>query len=96
MKALFLTIILLAGSAFANTNHIHVKVDGLVCDFCARALEKVFSKEESVENITVNLDGGYVAIKLKDGMDISDEKLQNLITDSGYNITDITRKGGHE
>ena len=30
-------------------------INGLVCDFCARALEKVFMNENSVSGLTVNL-----------------------------------------
>ncbi|MDA1353999.1 MAG: heavy metal-associated domain-containing protein [bacterium] len=70
---------------------IHVKVNGLVCDFCARALEKVFLKHESVSKISVNLNNGTVDIELKHDHDISDETVSKLITDSGYNVVKIDR-----
>jgi copper chaperone CopZ len=72
-------------------NLIDVKVNGLVCDFCARALEKVFSKQPAVAGIDVNLDKGHVSIALQDGGQMDDSTLGELITDSGYNVVDIQR-----
>lgn len=70
-----------------------VKVNGLVCDFCARALEKVFGQREEVSGIRVDLDGGVVTVTLKEGKALADDLLTGLITDSGYNVTEITRRG---
>ena len=39
-----------------------VSVKGMVCDFCARAIEKVFMKEKSVAGLTVNLEGKEIKI----------------------------------
>lgn len=73
------------------TQDIIVKVNGLVCDFCARALEKVFSKREEVNGIHVDLDTHQVSIDLKEGSDIPDEDIKNMINDSGYNVREIIR-----
>lgn len=70
---------------------INVKVDGLVCDFCARALEKVFGKRDDVEGIKVDLDNGNVVVAMKPGQTIDDATLTKLITDSGYNVRAIER-----
>ena len=70
---------------------VNVKVDGLVCDFCARALEKVFGKRDDVEGIKVDLDNGNVMVAMKPGKTIDDAILTKLITDSGYNVRSIER-----
>ena len=70
---------------------INVNVNGLVCDFCARALEKVFSKRENVEGIKVDLDNGNVVVAMKPGKTIDDKTLTQLITDSGYNVRGIEK-----
>lgn len=70
---------------------INVKVNGLVSDFCARALEKVFSKREEVAGIKVDLDNGLVKVAMKPGQTIDDETLTKLISDSGYNVTAIDK-----
>lgn len=70
---------------------INIKVNGLVCDFCARALEKVFGKREDVAGITVDLDNSLVTVTMKPDQTIDDETLTELITDSGYNVTAIEK-----
>jgi len=70
---------------------VNVKVNGLVCDFCARALEKVFSKRDEVSGINVDLNAANVTIAMKPGQSISDDILTQLITDSGYNVTAIDK-----
>ena len=67
------------------------KVNGMVCDFCARAVEKVFKKEDNVEAITVDMDAGEVQITLTSGTDMSDEKVEELIKKSGYDLVSVTR-----
>lgn len=76
-----------AAESCADT--INVSVNGLVCDFCARALEKVFSKQDAVSGIKVDLDKGLVTVTMKPNQTIDDETLTKLITDSGYNVTNI-------
>ncbi len=65
---------------------ITAEVNGLVCDFCARALEKVFSKEDAVDHINVNLDQGLIGIHFHENQSITQDELTQLITDSGYNV----------
>lgn len=75
-----------------NADHtITVQINGLVCDFCARALEKVFSKWDEVSGIDVNLDTKLVTIGFKKDADIDDETITRLITDAGYNVVEIRR-----
>ena len=76
---------------------IDVEVEGVVCDFCAQSIEKVFMKQPGVEVVYVNLDRGDVHIKMadvfKDDEDgISDIRIKKLFKDSGYNVTSIIRK----
>lgn len=78
-------------SNVAAKDKVTVRVNGLVCDFCARALEKVFSKRDEVAGIKVDLDAGEVLVAMKDGQTIDDATLTALITDSGYNVTAIER-----
>ncbi|MCD6035982.1 MAG: hypothetical protein K0R63_1723 [Rickettsiales bacterium] len=70
---------------------VTVDVNGLVCDFCARSLEKLFMQREEVSGIDVNLTTKKVSVGLKKGMDIDDATLTGLITDAGYNVVSITR-----
>lgn len=70
---------------------ITAEINGLVCDFCARALEKVFGKRDEVSGIDVNLNAKIVTIGFKKGADIEDATIIKLITDAGYNVVEIRR-----
>tara|TARA_B100001564_G_C20469467_1_gene591951 strand:+ start:363 stop:677 length:315 start_codon:yes stop_codon:yes gene_type:complete len=73
-------------------NTILVEINGLVCDFCARALEKVFGKHESVSNIHVNLDSKIVTITFKHNhLAMNDQTIKELINDAGYDVKEIHR-----
>jgi hypothetical protein len=63
-----LTLVTLAAPpAFAAGEVVHVKVLGLVCDFCAKAIDKVFMGTGKVESTNVDLDNAMVTINMKDG-----------------------------
>ncbi len=87
---LIILLCLMVMPAFAGT--VNVTVNGMVCDFCAQALNKIFAKEDSVEALDVNLDTQTVTIHVKDGQDISDEKINALIYYAGYDVEKIIRE----
>jgi copper chaperone CopZ len=93
----FLTILFAAfifitpAIAQEKTDDIVVKVNGMVCDFCAQSLEKVFTKEESVNGIDVSLDDQSVTIDTKENQTITDEKIKELIEWGGYDLVSIER-----
>lgn len=96
MKKILLTLLLFPSlitpvMAQEKTDDIVVEVSGLVCDFCAQSLKKVFGKEDSVNNIDVSLDDQTVTIDTKEGQDISDEKIKELIEWGGYDLIKINR-----
>jgi copper chaperone CopZ len=74
-----------------QSGDVHVSVHGLVCDFCARALEKVFGKEDAVKGIDVNLDTKIITVNFKEGQSLDDKTITKLITDAGYNVEGIHR-----
>ena len=70
---------------------LSISVNGLVCDFCARSIEKLFSKKESVKSINVNLEKMLITINLKKGKSLNDDLIKKVISDSGYDIKEIRR-----
>ena len=97
MFIVFMSLIVLTfciGNAYAKT--IKIGVEGMVCDFCAQSIEKVFLKQPGVEKVDVNLEVGKVTVKMadvfKDDEDgISDERIKQLFLDAGYDISSIKR-----
>lgn len=66
-----------------------VKVNGMVCSFCASSIEKKFKKIDNVKDIDVNLDKKIVTITYKDGNPLPEKKIRTIITESGYAISSI-------
>ena len=75
-----------------SDNILDINVNGMVCDFCAQSIEKVFMKREDVEGIKVNLENQKVIIYLQKNSDIKDETLSEIFEDAGYSIEKINRK----
>jgi copper chaperone CopZ len=69
---------------------VTVKVDGMVCDFCAQSLKKVFGKQDAVEAINVDLDKGEIIIDVKEGQTLDHDTITKLVVDSGYTVTGMT------
>ncbi len=76
----------------ATQTLVTAKVNGMVCDFCARAVTKVFGKEDAVETVHVDLDSGEIHVTLKAGMAISDDRVETLVKKSGYDLVSIERE----
>ena len=80
------------GSIDPNGTLMTVAVEGMVCDFCAQAIERVFMKREEVAGITINLDDQNVIISLKSEKDIENTIIEELFLNAGYNVQTIDRK----
>ncbi len=91
-KLSFLTILTIATlstvPAFAS-EVVHVKVLGLVCDFCAKTIDKVFIDTGKVESTHVDLDNAIVTINIKENQTLDDNFIKEKITDAGYTVENI-------
>jgi len=83
--------VLLLAATVAEANTIEMKVNGLVCAFCARGIEKTFHKNPAVADVVVSLEDKLVAVQMMEGTDISDQELRATLTDAGYDIKAIER-----
>ena len=66
-----------------------VSVSGMVCDFCARGIEKTFSKDKTVLKLDVYLSGGKVLIAFDKDKNIDFEDIKKKILSNGQNATDL-------
>ena len=82
-------LIALTGSAWAET--ITTTVNGMVCAFCATGIEKTFRKQPEVSSVKVDLPKKQVVIQTKPGKTLSDAKIKEVVTYSGYTISQIHR-----
>ena len=68
-----------------------MKVNGLVCGFCAQGIEKTLRKNPATADVFVSLENRLVAIATKEGQDIPDAELRKALTDAGYDVKAIER-----
>lgn len=63
-----------------------------VCDTGAQGIEKKFGAEPAIEKVNVSLKEKRVTLFTKDGQEISDEKIEKILVDSGFNVEKVQRK----
>ena len=64
-------------------------VNGLVCDFCARSLEKTIGKQDKVESIKIDLKDKLITINFYENQKLEENIITQLINDSGYSVREI-------
>jgi len=68
-----------------------VKVNGMVCDFCARAVTKVFTKNELVDDVDVDLDEGAIIFETRGCLTLDEDTIKEMVHYSGYDFVSIER-----
>lgn len=96
MKKTIMTLALLtmlSPAAFAahGGKHVTVGLNGLVCDYCAQSMKKIFGKKEPVSAVEVDLTKKTMTLDIKQGAELSDDDIRKGVTDAGYTVTGITR-----
>jgi len=66
-----------------------VSVQGMVCDFCARGIEKTFGRDSTVTKIDVDLASGKVLLAYTPEADIDRAVIEKNILNNGLNTTAI-------
>lgn len=78
-----------AQTGFAET--VKLKVDGMVCGFCASSIEKKMRANKATADVYVNLENKIVAVSEKSGQKLDDATLKAQIADAGYEVKAIER-----
>ena len=92
MKAATITRTDEISAALANGGApVVVDVLGVVCDFCATAMNKIFSKRDEVTAIYVDLDKKTLSLVINDGSNLSNMQIEKLAKQAGYRIAAIRR-----
>ena len=73
-----------------NSQIAVVNVQGMVCDFCARGIEKTFKKDKYVKKIDVDLSKGKVLIAYNKNQEIKFDDIKEKILINGQNAIDMT------
>ena len=67
-----------------------INVNGIVCDFCARGIERTFARDKTVKKVDVDLERGKVLIAYIKDKEINFEDIKNKILANGQNAIDFT------
>lgn len=88
MKMLLLSFLIMS-PVFAE--QVKVDVNGMVCSLCAQGIKKKFTGL-GIEKVDVDLDKKVVLLENKDKIAMTNEKISELIKESGYATVSIERK----
>ena len=88
MKMLILSFLIMS-PVFAE--QVKVDVNGMVCSLCAQGIKKKFTGL-GIEKVDVDLDKKVVLLENKDKIAMTNEKISELIKESGYATVSIERK----
>lgn len=94
MKNFSLITLLVAAALSAQASvadTLKIKVDGMVCGFCASSIEKKMRAEKATADVFVSLANKIVAVSEKPGQKLDEAKLRAGIADSGYEVKAIER-----
>ncbi|MFM9913390.1 MAG: heavy-metal-associated domain-containing protein [Methylophilaceae bacterium] len=81
---IFITIF--SGNVLAVST-IKAEVNGMVCAFCAKGIEKKLGALPQTKAVFVDLKSRVVALELKDGQSVAMDDFKNIIKDAGYDVS---------
>lgn len=87
MIAVFFTV-----PALASDVGYKMRVDGLVCPYCAYGIEKKFKQIDGVNAIDVDVQNGIVSLCAGENVKFTDEQLKQLFTDSGFTYRSMEKQ----
>lgn len=70
---------------------IIVDVLGVVCDFCAKAMNRTFGRRDEVAGTYVDLDLKTLTLVVTAGETLADADIEELVKKSGYRISAMRR-----
>jgi copper chaperone CopZ len=94
MKNFSLITVTMAAAMAANMSAaetLKVKVDGMVCGFCASSIEKKMRAEKATADVFVSLENKIVAVAEKPGQKLDEARIRAQIADAGYEVKGIER-----
>jgi copper chaperone CopZ len=99
MKKYLLPLILLFSLTVSTHTHaetsmendIEIKVSGMSCEECSKTLDDLFTREESVQDVTVDLENQLVSIDTIADQTIEDDKIQEIVDWAGFDLINIKR-----
>ncbi len=73
---------------------VRLRVNGMVCPFCAYGLQKRLEEIASIDAVLIRISDGLVQIRTKEDQELTDEALTDAVRKSGFSLTGIDRLEG--
>lgn len=80
---LFVSMLLLAGAAFAKDVTTQIKVSGMTCDACAISVQKSLEKTKGVKHAEVISEKGLASVVYDDAQ-VTEQQLRDAINKTGF------------
>ena len=92
MKAMIavLSLALVSPALFAATS-IKAEVNGMVCAFCAKGIEKKLNAMPEGQGAFVNLKRRIVVLELKEQQDVPLDAFKQVIEEAGYTVSKLEK-----
>tara|TARA_R110000823_G_scaffold41495_14_gene109377 strand:+ start:901 stop:1203 length:303 start_codon:yes stop_codon:yes gene_type:complete len=93
IRWLFLSILFIAASTWAQGPVYQVGVDGLACPFCAYGIEKHLQKLDGVKTVEVDIKEGNVVVTMHDGKALDKIQVKQAVKKAGFSLRSFDQTG---
>lgn len=69
-----------------NQQKVTILIKGMSCSHCTSRMREAFLQNKAVKKADVSLDDGGKAIILYDADKTNEDKLKNIVTETGYEL----------
>ena len=84
-------VLLLAAHAAEAGPRYELEVGGLVCPFCAYAIEKSLGELPGVTEIETHIRDGVVVLEAADGRSLTEEQVRKAVESAGFSLAGFQR-----
>ncbi len=84
-----LGVALLLTASAAHAGDVVLRVDGLVCPFCAYGVEKKLLRVPAVSGMDILLEEGRIILRLREGERLDGEALHRAVDEAGFTLRKI-------
>ncbi|HUI30716.1 MAG TPA: cation transporter [Candidatus Acidoferrales bacterium] len=93
--AAFLSISVFQSNSFAKnkptakTEHINLRVSGMMCSSCSKSLESSLCKFKGAKNVKANYNTGYASLDVPATTQVTRDQLVKAVADAGFTLKEV-------
>lgn len=91
IASILLVMATLVWTSALSARSVQIDVEGLACEGCSANIAKKLRALPVVSAVAVDLESHLVMLQLRDGAEVSDVQLNEVISKAGYAVTAIQR-----